>query len=111
MQTKETEIFSPLTRTLRRNMLRWHVGHVIFCPACQAVLDCRRAVEIDVMQGGKLAKSLIVCASCFDGKVKANAEAMVKELFSHNLSVEIIDGRKFRSGSSVPRRKPQSNKP
>lgn len=111
MNTDANEIFSQLERHLKLNMLRWHVGRVIFCPSCRAVLDYRRAVEIEVTQGANLVKSLVVCASCFDGKVKENTEAMIHRLSSHSLSVEITDGRQLRSGPSAPRRGTKENKP
>lgn len=107
MKAQADQILSPLEARLKRNMLRWHVGQVIFCPCCGAVMDYRRAVEVDVLQAGKLAKSLVVCASCFDGKVKANAKAMVEEMPRLDLTVEITDGRSFRPRSRTTNRKPE----
>ena len=107
MKTQADEIFSSLERQLKRNMLRWHVGQVIFCPACGGILDFRRAVEIDVLQAGKLVKSMVVCAGCFDGKVKDNAKGMLQELSHLDLALEITDGRQFGrpTAASIPEAK------
>ena len=62
----ENPILSDLELTLRRNMLRYHVGHDITCPSCSVILDVRRAVELDFLRGTEILRSAILCASCFD---------------------------------------------
>jgi hypothetical protein len=58
---------SGMELTITRNMLRDHVGRRMFCPACQAVLDVSRSVEIDFHNpAGDLVHSGIRCSKCFD---------------------------------------------
>lgn len=52
-------IFSPLVRTMQRNLLRYAVGRKIFCPGASCggdVLDARRAVA---------AGSTVICVKCW----------------------------------------------
>lgn len=93
----------------RREMLRWHCGHQIFCKGCQGILDCRRAVEVDVEVEGKLASSLVVCTDCYERVVKANVEAMPSEVNGRPVQVKVNDGRvlfpsKARARAAKPRR-------
>ncbi len=85
-------MLSELERTAKRSMLKWHAGHTMFCPGCEQVLDCKRVVEIDISKDGKLQASKIVCASCYDSRLKGNIEAQLHAL-GH--TVEIIDGREI----------------
>jgi hypothetical protein len=54
-------IFSPLVRTMKKNLLRYMVGRVIFCPGATCggqVLDARRAIA---------AGSTVICVKCWQG--------------------------------------------
>jgi len=83
-------MMSELAITAKRKMLKWHAGQVMFCPGCEQVLDCRRAVELDFMQGGELKASKITCASCWESKLKGHIEAQAEE---HGYTLEVTDGR------------------
>lgn len=97
--TTDNPIMNQMELTLKRNMLKWHVGHVMFCPVCQKVMDCRKAVEIDVYQRaidadgsekqGELVTSKITCAKCYDGAAVRIADAVRAKGFIG----EVIDGR------------------
>lgn len=92
------KVMSDLERTLKRNMLKFHVGHEIFCPKCGNVLDVRRAVEVTTLMHGKPGKSSVVCAMCFDA-VKEEFEKAFEEMKAQfpqfELSLEILDGREL----------------
>lgn len=76
--------------TMKRNALQFHAGHAMFCPSCQTILDCRRAVEIDASKDGKLITSKIVCASCYDSHVRVN---LIDAKLPEGVTVEVNDGR------------------
>ncbi len=83
------EILNELEKTVTRNALRFHVSHAIFCPACQSVMDVRRAVEVDFRKGDQLVHSAIRCAACYD----RNQEYFNKVAGERGLTVEVTDGR------------------
>lgn len=91
------ELLSELERTCKRNMLRYHVGQVMFCPACQVVLDCARVVEIDFYKADQLVHSAIRCVSCFE---KCDSEQVA---VARGLRREIQDGRILFAKSNLPR--------
>ncbi len=64
-------IFSPLVRTMKRNLLRYMVGRVIFCPGATCggqVLDVRRAVA---------AGSTVICVTCWQGLDAETQQAVI----------------------------------
>jgi hypothetical protein len=83
--------------TIKRNLLKHHAGHTIFCPICRTILDCRDAVEVDFFVSGTLQGSRIACGDCFDKSTKPHLDAYAS-LVGH--AVEITDGREL-----WPRRK------
>ena len=91
----DNDILRDLELTAKRNALRWHVGHDIFCPVCKAVMDCRRAVEVDLLAGDRLLKSVVTCAGCYEVRVKVNLEGILEQLKAKDLGVraEVNDGR------------------
>jgi hypothetical protein len=88
-----------MERTIKQNLLKHHAGHTMFCPACNTILDCRDAVEIDFLVEGKLQASRIACASCFDKLIKPDIDTYATKLRAGH-AVEITDGREL-----WPRRK------
>jgi hypothetical protein len=54
--------------TITRNVMREHCGMQISC-RCGAILDCRRAVELDFFKGDSLVKTAVVCSPCYDALV------------------------------------------
>ena len=94
-----------LERTLKRNMLKWHVGREMFCPKCKAILDCRRAVEIDVCKQTRddsgnagepvLVRTFIMCAKCYDARFAVDIAMMNADARKDSkLNIAVInDGR------------------
>jgi hypothetical protein len=80
--------------TINRNLLQYHVQQVMFCPACQDILDMRRAVSMDVKRGENTVCSLCVCTSCYDQR----KEAVEAAAAARGLTVEVLDGRKLFQG-------------
>lgn len=81
-----------MKRILTRNALKWHCGHDIQC-RCGAILDCRRAVEIDAFKNDALLTSKILCAPCWD-RIKGEFMAVMTERSPH-IRIEINDGREL----------------
>jgi hypothetical protein len=80
-----------LEQTLQRNTLKYHCGHTMFCPQCGRILDCKRAVEIDLMEIGQLRKSYILCAPCWDDRKLAMHDLATQS--NGRFTLEIQDGR------------------
>lgn len=72
-----------LERTMRRKLHTHAVATAIFCPACEDVLDVRRAVTFD-LEG----VTRVLCGECFDRIPEAKRETLT----------DVLDGR--------PKRKP-----
>ncbi len=85
-------IMTEFERTAKRNMLKWHVGQTIFCPGCQNVLDCKRAVEVDISKDGELKASKIFCAQCWDERLRDKIPGLLAE---HGHTVALQDGREL----------------
>lgn len=73
--------FSPMARTLNRNLLKHSAGTAIFCPHCGQVADCRRWVVASL---GERTHGL--CAKCWD-------KAMQNPGIARHPRLEVIDGR------------------
>lgn len=70
-------IDSLMQSTVNRNLVKWAAGHVLTCPCCDKILDCRSTVVASRNTGAQL----VICASCWDEKTERHA---------YN---EIVDGR------------------
>ena len=74
-------ILSDLERTIRRQVLKFHVGQAIFCPECQSVMDVRRAVEVDYeAPNGTVVHSSIRCTDCFDKNPPAEGIGITRKV-------------------------------
>lgn len=84
---------NPITNLLQseasRQLLKYAVGYAITCQ-CGRVMDCRRAVNIDVQgETGNTLRNFTVCADCFD---RSHADlARIAE--SRRVKLELLDGR------------------
>jgi RNase P subunit RPR2 len=58
--------FSPMQRTIYRNLLKHAAGQTMFCPVCETCLDWKKTVVVDV-GGGHLIR--VLCRDCWDNKV------------------------------------------
>ena len=72
--------FSPMVKTLNKNLLKHAAGTAIFCPICDKCADARRWV---LATHGGVTRS--VCSSCWDS---ATAGKVIPT------SVDVVDGRK-----------------
>ena len=73
--------FSPMVRTINRNLLKYSAGYYIFCPQCGQVADAKRWVIVS--QGDK---TKACCAPCWDKYTEGKTIPP---------SVEVIDGRQI----------------
>ena len=73
------EFFSPMVRTVNRNLLKYSAGQAIFCPKCGQVADCKNWVVATQSE-----HTVGLCASCWDAK------ASLRYLPA---SIEVLDGR------------------
>ena len=78
--------------TIAKNSLCASVGHRIFCPHCDELLDWRRSVEASAWSGPKCISVHVACASCWD----RTAPHVRKILESKNITLELIDGRELK---------------
>ena len=78
--------------TINKNSLCASVGHRMFCPHCDELLDWRRAVEASAWSGPKCISVHVVCGSCWD----RTAPHVRNILASKNLTLELIDGRELK---------------
>jgi hypothetical protein len=76
---------SELELYAKKQMLEYHAGHDIFCRGCQKILDARRAVELDFYKDGDLKQSGVVCATCYDSRLKDRSIP--------GITIEVTDGR------------------
>lgn len=80
-------IDSFMQTTINKELVKWAAGHVMFCPGCDKILDCRSTVVATHNTGGQA----VLCADCWDKKT---------ELYAFS---EIVDGRKLWVQQSAPR--------
>ncbi len=104
MNTTTQEPDSMLKRTVQRNLLKWAAGHLIFCPACGDVMDCKRTVAAEWQyrkpgQDWKVPEvrgaSITSCAKCFD-KNKPKLDAVLDKLKTRQHEewrLDVVDGR------------------
>ena len=79
--TTANPILSDLERTIRRQVLKFHVGQTIFCPECQSIMDVRRAVEVDYeTPDGTVVHSSIRCVDCFDRNPPAEGIGVTRKV-------------------------------
>ena len=96
-------IESAMERTCNRNLLKWHVGQVIFCPYCRKIMDCKRAVSLEVViPEGTLSRC--VCAPCYDIAV----DELNRYAKQDGCKLTVLDGRVL--FARPPRPKPVSFK-
>ena len=86
-------ILNGMETQAKRAMLNWHCGREMFCRGCQRVLDSQRAVELDCYKGEELLRSKIMCAGCYDDRIKALVERMRVE--HPELLFVVTDGREL----------------
>lgn len=79
-----------LQNELNRQLLKYAAGYAMTCRRCTAILDCRRAVNIDVksLQTGNTLRNFTVCGTCYD-----EARADLELAAAGKTTLEIIDGR------------------
>ena len=87
------DLFDAMREEVTGNMLRYQVGQQMFCPVCSAILDYRRAVSVDVMVKGKLHRTAVSCAPCWDTDLGPKIHAMATKLADQGVTVETVDGR------------------
>lgn len=98
-----------MMRTVNRNLLKWAAGQYMFCPYCDACMDCKRTVYVEVQFKNKDADwtvpntpkaKVTSCASCWDKQHGAYKDA-VSNLLKKEVDagtgklwrLDIIDGR------------------
>ena len=74
------EFFSPMVRTVNRNLLKYSAGRAIFCPCCGEVADAKQWVVATLGE-----RTVSRCARCWDSA-------------THRIGVfppllEVLDGR------------------
>lgn len=78
-----------LERKLTGTMLRYQVGHQLWCRGCENMLDVKRSVSMDLSRDGVLLSTTMYCGDCWD-RSRAVARAKARQL---GVSVKITDGR------------------
>ena len=110
--TNEGSITDVMRETVLKNALKFACGQAIFCPACQKILDCSRAVSVDFYQHGTLAGTRTTCAGCYDSKVKPRIDAAADRIKAEGIKVEVSDGRVlFAKPKRVKASKPAAESP
>jgi len=85
-----------LRATLTAESIRCHVQRAIWCRACGNILDCTRAVEIDLVDAGRdeCLRSYIVCAACYDARL-APQLSEIRERAGDKVRIDVNDGRAY----------------
>ena len=85
-----------LRATLTAESIRYHVQRAIWCRACGNILDCTRAVEIDLVDAGRdeCLRSYIVCAACYDARL-APQLSEIRERAGDKVRIDVNDGRAY----------------
>ena len=77
------DLLSEMERTISRNLLKYAAGHHIFCPGCDAIMDCTRTV---IVSAGS--REIVRCTTCWDAaRLLVEASAAVEGKYS------VLDGR------------------
>jgi len=100
MHTLEPQVDSFLTIQLNKSLLKHAAGSTIFCPACNAIMDCRKTVLATVHRtidgNEECVQSITRCGKCWD-TVTAKVEASVAKVGASHPELkprlEIVDGR------------------
>jgi hypothetical protein len=89
--------------TLTAESIRYHVQRAIWCRACGAILDCTRAVEVDLVDAGRdeCLRSYIVCAACYDAHL-APQLSEIRERAGDRVRIDVNDGRVFAAQGLMP---------
>lgn len=86
---------------LTAQALKYQVGHQIFCPACQNVMDWQSAVGVDLVKANdsnELIFTRAFCARCFDNGISANIPKTIEEAKAKcqcDVEAQVIDGREY----------------
>ena len=91
-QDQKKKPIMTMQETVQKNMHKFQVGHQMFCPLCQTVLDVRQSVSVDILKGAELLSTRVLCAKCYDAKAATLAEGATNT----GVTLEIYDGRKKR---------------
>lgn len=86
-----------MTATLNGNLVRYAVSRAIFCPGCESILDCRRAVLI---------LDRIVCERCFARYVAGARPQILEALVSMVGTYDVLRGSWFWTGCGRRRTMP-----
>ena len=94
-------MFDSFQTGMRLVAMRHVTGRQMFC-GCGAVLDCRRAVEVEVRADDKLLFDRVFCGACADTNFRDREEALadITERLRGldilgTVTLELIDGRTF----------------
>lgn len=92
--TKDTTLEVPdfFRDQVNKNSLCASVGHRIFCPYCDTVMDWKRSVEASAWKGQKCVSVGVTCGKCWD----KNMPPILEKVSSLGWTLEIIDGRELR---------------
>ena len=89
-----------LARTVNRNLLKWAAGHVMACPGCQAILDCKRTVSAEIVRlvpgPREVVRSYVMCSKCWDiyrPKIESGIAAAGAKNSEIKAELDIVDGR------------------
>lgn len=90
-------MLSEIETSLKLTSLRHGVSTVMFCPICNSIMDCTRAVEITLLRDGSVIYCKVFCGRCYDGKINAPADIVktAEQRLGCPVEIEIIDGRKY----------------
>ena len=78
--------------TVNKNSLCASVGHRIFCPHCDTVMDWKRAVGASAWKGEKCVSIHVACTDCWD----RCAPTVTEKVSGLGMTLELIDGRELR---------------
>lgn len=86
-----------MTATLNGNLVRYAVSRAIFCPGCENILDCRRAV---------LVLERVICERCFSQYVARARPQILEALAAMVGSFDVLRGSWFWTGCGRRRAMP-----
>jgi hypothetical protein len=99
-ETLQHPVMSTLEKHVNRNLLKWAAGHVLTCPGCGDILDCKRTVSAEIARvtpaPKEVVRSYVMCSACWDKYLPkitqgiASAKAKNPEI---EASLDVVDGR------------------
>jgi hypothetical protein len=86
------------------NLLRYAAGQNICCPACGAIMDCRKTVIATVYgtpkgKAEKIASQYVQCDKCWEERkhhLENGVKAAQAKMPDAKIRVELVDGRDAR---------------